>query len=375
MELEAEDIPFMFDWRSIGGVTDVKMQGLCGGCYGFSASATIETALFKKTGVLQPLSAVQMLQCSTFGIKAYNVTTLEVELVTAIYEDGSTSVVESNYPYPHDDTYTGDSPVVAYVLYDLKYDTNQFYTNHHIDPNTTYETVSLEDGIPNFGSGGYFKVLLNGTDIGFAQKDRQINVYNNMGCDGGMPSIVYSFYKQNQLPLLPELFDPLDAQIAGYMKKCNNAFCLNPAISCDTLSDPQFIDYMLKNISVGIGARVIDWHYVDPCKKGECASINVARLTQAIWKYGALSTEVDSTGFESYTGGIMTAKDLNCSSDPAKADHAVVIVGYNIVEEYFTIRNSWGVAWGESGFIRLSSRENTCGIKNFAAYVEVEGVW
>jgi len=34
-------------------------------------------------------------------------------------------------------------------------------------------------------------------------------------------------------------------------------------------------------------------------------------------------------------------------------NHAVVIVGYNVAEGYWLVRNSWGVGWGENGYIKI----------------------
>jgi C1A family cysteine protease len=38
-------------------------------------------------------------------------------------------------------------------------------------------------------------------------------------------------------------------------------------------------------------------------------------------------------------------------------DHAVIITGYDADEEYWMIKNSWGVSWGEEGFGRIAMRE------------------
>lgn len=44
-------------------------------------------------------------------------------------------------------------------------------------------------------------------------------------------------------------------------------------------------------------------------------------------------------------------------------NHAILLVGYTA--EAWIVKNSWGPAWGESGYIRLA-RGNTCGLANYA---------
>jgi aminopeptidase C len=46
-------------------------------------------------------------------------------------------------------------------------------------------------------------------------------------------------------------------------------------------------------------------------------------------------------------------------------NHAVLLVG--IVSGNWKIKNSWGVKWGENGYIRLAPG-NTCGICNNESY-------
>jgi C1A family cysteine protease len=36
-----------------------------------------------------------------------------------------------------------------------------------------------------------------------------------------------------------------------------------------------------------------------------------------------------------------------------QVDHAIVLVGVNTKEQYWTILNSWGAWWGEQGFARI----------------------
>ena len=60
--------------------------------------------------------------------------------------------------------------------------------------------------------------------------------------------------------------------------------------------------------------------------------------------------------FQRYAGGIF--EDSSCPQN--KANHAVIAVGYDSTEEYWTIRNSWGGNWGEDGHIRIAMGQNTC---------------
>lgn len=67
---------------------------------------------------------------------------------------------------------------------------------------------------------------------------------------------------------------------------------------------------------------------------------------------GPLSISVDAGPFNGYKGGIITANET-CSKQGV--DHAVLIVGYGVDNgtKYWKIKNSWGPAFGEGGYIRL----------------------
>jgi len=62
--------------------------------------------------------------------------------------------------------------------------------------------------------------------------------------------------------------------------------------------------------------------------------------------------------WQSYSSGIVT---ISACPD-AQLNHAVQLTGYG--PGYWTVRNSWGANWGESGFIRLEKGDdtNTCGL-------------
>uniref|UniRef100_A0A8C6SKF6 Zgc:110239 n=1 Tax=Neogobius melanostomus TaxID=47308 RepID=A0A8C6SKF6_9GOBI len=57
-------VPESLDWRLYGAVTPVKDQAICGSCWSFATTGTIEGALFLKTGSLQVLSQQVLVDCS-----------------------------------------------------------------------------------------------------------------------------------------------------------------------------------------------------------------------------------------------------------------------------------------------------------------------
>ena len=70
-----------------------------------------------------------------------------------------------------------------------------------------------------------------------------------------------------------------------------------------------------------------------------------------------------------YTGGIMTS----CGGE---VDHCSQIVGINMDAEtpYWIVRNSWGSAWGESGYFYLAYGSNLCDITYDPHYLQVVSV-
>lgn len=71
---------------------------------------------------------------------------------------------------------------------------------------------------------------------------------------------------------------------------------------------------------------------------------------------------VDATNWGAYRSGVLTS-DL-CGT---AVNHAVLAVGYDTTNGFLKIKNSWGTAWGESGYIRISitTGAGTCGVNQY----------
>lgn len=79
------------------------------------------------------------------------------------------------------------------------------------------------------------------------------------------------------------------------------------------------------------------------------AEPTVEELKAAIYQTGPVAAYVSRAGsWDSYKGGIYS----HCTSGPL--NHMVALIGYDDEEQYWIVKNSVGVHWGEDGFMRIS---------------------
>ncbi|TPP63784.1 Cysteine proteinase [Fasciola gigantica] len=96
------------------------------------------------------------------------------------------------------------------------------------------------------------------------------------------------------------------------------------------------------------------------------------KLMQMVGKEGPASVAVDAqSDFYMYQNGIYQAEA--CSS--RYANHALLAVGYGTQSgtDYWILKNSWGLSWGEDGYMRFArNRGNMCAIATLATVPMVE---
>lgn len=86
-----------------------------------------------------------------------------------------------------------------------------------------------------------------------------------------------------------------------------------------------------------------------------------------LYSQGPLSVLLDATQLQYYQSGIwnghVDAMPVGCSK--TSLNHAVLLVGYGVSEEgvkFWTVKNSWGVDYGEDGYFRIERGVGMCGI-------------
>ncbi|XP_063353781.1 procathepsin L-like [Pelmatolapia mariae] len=103
--------------------------------------------------------------------------------------------------------------------------------------------------------------------------------------------------------------------------------------------------------------------YVDVAQGNEDA------LKQAVATVGPVSVAVDAShlSFQLYESGVYD--EPACSNKTYS--HAVLVVGYGTENgnDYWLVKNSWSINWGEQGYIKMSrNNNNQCGIATIASY-------
>ncbi|KAF5842784.1 hypothetical protein DUNSADRAFT_5156 [Dunaliella salina] len=88
-------------------------------------------------------------------------------------------------------------------------------------------------------------------------------------------------------------------------------------------------------------------------------------MMEAVATHGPLAISYDAADItmKYYSEGVYYRE--NCGNTADDLDHAVTLVGYGTTPDgvnYWLLRNSWSVMWGESGYFKVARKGNDCGI-------------
>lgn len=92
-------------------------------------------------------------------------------------------------------------------------------------------------------------------------------------------------------------------------------------------------------------------------------------MKEALAKTGPIATALDSRYLQVYRSGIFNGyPNYAC----IKPNHAVLLVGYGSDSadgDFWTVKNSWGLSFGEDGYFRIArNKRNLCGIASYGFF-------
>jgi len=156
--------------------------------------------------------------------------------------------------------------------------------------------------------------------------------FGNQGCNGGLMDYAFQYIKANK---------GIDTE-QSYPYEAKDGPCRFKASS--------------------VGATVSG--FVD-------IPVSESKLQEAIANVGPVSVAIDAahSSFQLYHSGVYD--EPQCTHN---LDHGVLAVGYGTAggKDYWLVKNSWGVGWGNSGYIMMSrNKGNQCGIALKASYPTV----
>lgn len=178
----------------------------------------------------------------------------------------------------------------------------------------------------------------------------------DLGCDGGTTGGAYNY--------IQSIANGMESEADYPYRSGTTPATLMDSLDCDFNGHRIVPD-----------TKPIDFTYVvAPCFTGECADQDENQLGVSLTNRGPLAICLAAELWDGYTGGILNYEQCGGATtrSASAVDHCVQLVGMNIEEGYWMVRNSWGYYWGDAGYIYLSMGDNTCGVANEVMMVEVQ---
>jgi C1A family cysteine protease len=131
-------------------------------------------------------------------------------------------------------------------------------------------------------------------------------------------------------------------------------------------------DGVCKFNAADIDASINNWAWgITPCNTfatKDCNNQNETGMYTVVQQIGPQSICVDAQPWQTYKSGIFDSS--TCLHGYYDLDHCVQATGYGTQSgtQYWLVKNSWGVTWGEQGYIRLVYGKNMCGVADEVTY-------
>jgi cathepsin B len=188
----------------------------------------------------------------------------------------------------------------------------------------------------------------------------------DMGCNGGIPSTVYSYYRASGI-VDGGNFGDKSMCYSYQMEPCAHHSASTKYKNCTgALPTPRCAS---KCVDDGKGWAASKHHGkagYSVCPQGNMSNSACSdHMMQDIYQNGPITGMFFvHQSFESYKSGVYKAG--NPFSDPMLGGHAIKIMGWGTENgsPYWLVANSWNEDWGDHGFFKIDRGHNQCQIEN-----------
>jgi len=188
----------------------------------------------------------------------------------------------------------------------------------------------------------------------------------DMGCNGGVPSTVYTYYKNTGIVTGGNYGDASGcysyqlAPCAHHINGSKYPACPDsvPTPKCArSCTDSKAVGWLADKRHGAEGGYSV-------CQQGMSNGACADQMAQEIYQNGPITGMFFvHQSFTSYTSGVYKKKLLN---DPMLGGHAIKIMGFGTEngEDYWLVANSWNEDWGMDGYFKIKRGTNECQIED-----------
>jgi len=186
----------------------------------------------------------------------------------------------------------------------------------------------------------------------------------DMGCNGGVPSTVYTYY-QSQGIVDGGNYGDKTMCYSYQLKPCAHHSVSTKYPNCsDPVSTPKCAKTCVDNGASWESSKHHGTGGYSVCKQGsgiKCSD----QMMQEIYKNGPITGMFFvHQSFLAYKSGVYKAGLF--FKDPMLGGHAIKIMGWGTENgtPYWLVANSWNSDWGDNGYFKIERGSNQCQIEN-----------